>query len=279
MNTKTKPSILALAAAMETAAQLKTAAPSSIAAEIASTTSPIVHAKREPALAVARDHSAKPAGKTAGKLPVPPRRLGTSAIADAQKGAPKISRLKVKPPAIVAAEKAALALCGLDFSATPANTTMTAEIVSAKKEADDLGIPDFLKRAPTTEAEKDAVRVKLSASVGPNRKISNPPNVKRDPAPVLVIAGETITPKSKKAKRAKAVTAKKSSISDFTDETIKRLVQMLKRKNGARSSEVQSELKWTALMVRRAMRDIVRKKLSHKTSVERDGRDTIYKIV
>lgn len=48
----------------------------------------------------------------------------------------------------------------------------------APDKSDGLDIPDFLKRT-STEAEKEAVRAKLKNTVGPDRKITNPPSIKQ----------------------------------------------------------------------------------------------------
>ena len=51
-------------------------------------------------------------------------------------------------------------------------------VISELKGDDKLDIPGFLRRPKQTEQEKEAVRRKLKAQVGPDRKIKDPPNIK-----------------------------------------------------------------------------------------------------
>ena len=54
----------------------------------------------------------------------------------------------------------------------------TGPVISELKGDDNLDIPAALRRPKQTEAEKEAVRKKLKAQVGPDRKIKDPPNIK-----------------------------------------------------------------------------------------------------
>lgn len=144
----------------------------------------------ETAMATTTDGKITPA-----KLPVPPRRIGTHGATKATGG------VKVPRPAPAGAAGATSGGGATQEPPKPETlpalspTTVEGTIAVGDKitypdgsegrviatltvPADPLDIPAALRRPKQTEQEKEAVRAKLKAEVGPDRKIKNPPDMK-----------------------------------------------------------------------------------------------------
>ena len=83
-----------------------------------------------------------------------------------------------------------------------------------------------------------------------------------------------------KAEKRASVPRKGTAKPFYKEDDGKRAVQMMRRQLGATSNEMQKELKWTGYIVRRFVRDVVRKsnKMGLRCVMTRDGGETRYKI-
>lgn len=220
--------------------------------------------KTDPAVAAALSKAAiKNAKKNGNKLPVPPRK-------DVQIG---------EPAAAAAAPKGKI-----DKTAPKTNGKKSAaSVLDAERNAridGEKNAPKFVSPTLVVDPKKDGIPVELQTQ---NRKPLTTEQKAKIESDIAAAKKSNVTPfkaatKTKTTKAAKNGKAKKSP-SIFTDKVVARAVQMLKRKDGARSSEMQKEFDFESIEVRRMMRDFIRNRDGHKTSVSRDGRDSIYKIV
>lgn len=93
-------------------------------------------------------------------------------------------------------------------------------------------------------------------------------------------ANSVKTAKPKKKDSAQRAARKGSHAAKvFTDANIKKAAEMIKRKGGALSSDLQKACNWKAIDVRRFVRDIARKRLAMRVICDRStGLDSTYRL-
>lgn len=144
---------------------------------------------------------------------------------------------------------------------------------------------------PYTQGKSDAARARKAAAKDPilqkalkERDELNAKAAAAKEKPSAKKVAPKSAPKQKTAKKVttkSAVAPRKGTVAAkmFTEANVKKAAEMIKRKGGAKSSEIQKACGWKAVIVRRFVRDIARKRLAMRVVCDRsEGHDSIYKL-